>query len=70
MSKIGQLRKKWNYETNVPRCATCAEFMPARVYLKRDSIPAQAKPLCKAGHFFVAPLACCDNWHRKDEVLA
>jgi hypothetical protein len=70
MSLLSRLRKKWNYETNVPRCATCAEYLPARVYLKRDSIPIQAKPLCKAGHFHVAPLACCDKWHRPGETLA
>lgn len=70
MSALSQLRKKWNYETNVPRCSTCVEFVPARVYLKRDSIPVGAKPLCKKGHFHVAPNSCCDNWHTKKDVLA
>lgn len=70
MSKLSQLRKAWNYETNIPRCATCEEFMPPRVYLKTDSLPVQAKPLCKKGHFHVAPLSICDKWHRKGEVLA
>lgn len=69
MSHLSQLKKKWGYETNVPRCSTCAEFQPVRVYLKRDSIPVQAKPVCKAGHFQVAANSCCDRWHTKTEVL-
>jgi hypothetical protein len=70
VSYISRLRKQWNYETDVPRCGTCAEFQAPRVYLTRDSISARSKPLCKAGHFQVSANACCDKWHRKGEVVA
>jgi hypothetical protein len=71
VSKIGQLRSAWHYETNVPRCETCISVRKPYVYLKTDSIPAQSKWHCKAGNFDVRPNACCDKWrNKKGEVVA
>lgn len=70
VSHISRLKKQWGYETNVPRCSTCVEYLPPRVYVKRDSIPVKTEPLCKKGDFFVAAHSCCDHWHSKTEVLA
>lgn len=71
MSKISQIRKAWNYETNVPRCETCTSVQKPRIYLKTDSIPAATPWICRRGSFDVRPNACCDKWHsKKGEVVA
>lgn len=66
MSKLGQLRKRINYETNVPRCETCVAFKKPYVYLMTNSLPARSKPLCKAHQFTIQALSCCDKWTGKD----
>lgn len=66
MSKLGQLRKKVHYETNVPRCETCASFKKPYVYLTTHSITAKSQPLCKLHQFTVRPLSCCDQWAGAD----
>lgn len=66
MSKLGQLRKRVGYETNVPRCETCAAFKKPYVYLTTNSKPARSKPLCKINQFTVQPLSCCDQWAGQD----
>lgn len=65
MSKLGQKRKSWNYETNVPRCETCVNVLRPQVYLTRDSIPVRSHWRCKAGEFTIQPNACCDRWKSK-----
>jgi hypothetical protein len=62
VSKLSQLRKKWNYETDVPRCCNCVHFKNPVVYVVRDSLPRRSHPLCKAGDFTVRPNAVCDKW--------
>lgn len=71
MSKIGQMRKAWNYETNVPRCETCTSVRKPIAYLKTNSVSALSPWLCVRGTFEVRPNACCDKWHsKKGEVVA
>lgn len=64
MSKLKQLRRKWGYETDVPRCETCVQFVPARYYL-RDSLPRPVPPMCKAAGFQVGANSVCDRWTGK-----
>lgn len=66
MSKLGQLRKRVGYETNVPRCETCAAFKKPYVDLTTHSKPARSKPLCKINQFTAQLLSCCDQWAGKD----
>jgi hypothetical protein len=66
MSKLGQLRQRLGYETNVPRCETCMNFKKPYVYLTTNSKPARSKALCKAHQFMVQPNACCDKWAGSD----
>jgi hypothetical protein len=65
MSALGRLRKRWNYETNVPRCLNCTHYRKPGIFL-RDSLPIKSPAMCKAGDFTVAPNACCDRWESKD----
>lgn len=66
MSKLGQLRKRVGYETNVARCETCKAFKKPYVYLTTNSVPARSKPMCKEHHFVIKPFSCCDQWSGKD----
>ncbi len=61
MSKLGKLRKKVNYETNVPRCQTCVHYRKAPTFL-RNSLPIKGQALCVQYHFTVAPMSVCDSW--------
>ena len=61
MSKLGQLRKKWNYDKNAPRCEICVHYKKPGYYLK-NSLPRDVPPACKLGGFQVTPLSLCDKW--------
>ena len=63
MTKDGRKKKAWGYEPNVPRCSNCAEYQSGGGVLNQ-------RPMCKAGKFPVKPNACCDKWHKDNEVLA
>jgi hypothetical protein len=65
MSKLGKLRRKVGYDTNVPRCATCIH---RRTYAHRlrDSLPMRTVHICKKHDFECASFAVCDHWQHKD----
>lgn len=65
MSKLSQKRKKWGYESSVPRCATCVNFKPGGFFLL-DSLPRHFGPKCKEGGFGVDLVGVCDRWKGKD----
>ena len=69
MSKLGALRKRWNYEENIPRCETCSWCKRGKIYLI-NSLPRKAPPLCTKGNFQTKINSVCDNWEsKKGEVL-
>lgn len=70
MSKLGQLRRRVHYETDVPRCSNCTSYRRPGQYL-RDSLPRQPPAACKLHAFTVKPDACCDRWtgHRGETLL-
>lgn len=68
MSAISRLRKKWNYEGDVPRCEICASYRKPVVFLK-DSMPRKSPAMCKVGAFSVKPNAVCDMWNDKDGTV-
>ena len=57
-------RRLWNYESNVPRCATCIQFQRAHVGT-RGGKPHLVEHTCRRGSFPVSPVACCDKWRNK-----
>lgn len=61
MSRLGRLRKKVNYETDIPRCQTCVHFRKSRIFLK-NSIPIKSQAMCHKHEFTAAPMAVCDDW--------
>jgi len=65
MSRLGQLRKKVHYETDIPRCSSCTHYRHSMVYL-RDSLPKVSQCLCAKHQFTVRPNAVCDTWAGKD----
>jgi hypothetical protein len=66
MSKLSQLRKKMGYETNVPRCETCASYKKPYIFLSTNSIPKRSPAFCRTADFTVQPNACCDKWVGND----
>jgi hypothetical protein len=70
MSKQARLRKRVNYETDIPRCENCSHYRKPGKYLI-DSLPRTSPPQCKLHEFVVRPNACCDYWRGlKGEGLA
>jgi hypothetical protein len=61
MSKLGQLRKKWNYLQSAHRCINCAHYRKANTFL-RNSLPVQTPAMCTSGDFITRPNAVCNMW--------
>lgn len=65
MSHLGQLKKKWDYETNVPRCSTCTHFKQSMIVLTTDSLTKRVNHHCGLGGFTINQNAVCKNWQDK-----
>jgi len=65
MSKVGQLRKLWDYEPNVPRCITCISFRETHVRLTEDSQTKRVNRHCAKGGFTVSQNGICKYWADK-----
>lgn len=61
----GKLKRKWNFEADVPRCGNCKSFMRAKTKL-RDGDVVRMTSKCKAGQFACAENDCCDEWTGRD----
>lgn len=69
MSLLGNRRKKWGWESDVPRCQTCTHCRPPPSYLMNGTMHT-GKPLCEIGEFFTRQNAVCDRWQgKKGETL-
>lgn len=62
MSKLSQLKHDWNYDTDVPRCATCVHFKTAMIVLTTNSRTKRINHHCGIGFFRVAQNSVCDKW--------
>jgi hypothetical protein len=62
MSFLSKLKKKVNYEHNVPRCAICANFQKSKVVLTTDSMTKRINHHCNRHGFSVALNSVCDTW--------
>lgn len=65
MSKLGQLRKKVRYETDIARCGNCKNYKQSSFRL-RDSLPMVMQALCSKHGFTVRPNAVCEAWSGKN----
>lgn len=61
MSRLSKLRKKVNYDTDIPRCQTCIHFRKSQTFF-RESLPVKSHAMCHKHEFTTAPLAVCDSW--------
>ena len=61
MSHLGQIKKKWNWESSAIRCGNCSKFKPARTYLM-NSLPKTSVSHCVLGGFTTKPQSVCDKW--------
>jgi hypothetical protein len=62
MSYVSQIRKKWQYEKNVPRCATCVNFRKSAAFALWGSLPQVAKPQCILVPMNVGQNDLCRKW--------
>ncbi len=67
MSAMSQLKKKWEYDRDIPRCENCKEFRETFVKLTTDSITRRVHQHCNAAGFTVRRVAVCKNWVGKED---
>lgn len=65
MSKLGQLKKKWEYEPSVPRCGECISFRETFVRLTTNSQTKRINQHCSRGGFTVSRNGICNFWTSK-----
>lgn len=71
MSKLSQLKKKWEYEPCVPRCGACVSFRETYIRLTTDSKTRRVYQHCQQGGFTVSRNGVCNHWASKTgETLA
>jgi hypothetical protein len=66
MSKLGILKKQWDYEPNVPCCSECVHFRQAFIKLTTNSNTKRINQHCHLGGFTVSRNGVCKNWTGKD----
>lgn len=71
MSYMSKLRKKWDYEKDVPRCENCKHFRESYVKLTHDSLTRRVHQHCDLGGFNCSKVGLCMKWESKlGELLA
>jgi hypothetical protein len=61
MSKIGQRKKKANWESECVMCANCFHFRDSHIYLK-NSLPVETVRHCDKWGFTTKLTSICDYW--------
>ncbi len=64
MTHASQVKKDWEWESDVPRCMTCEHFRSSAMFLV-NSLPRKVSPFCKKGSFNTRPNAVCNRWKDK-----
>lgn len=65
MSKLSQLKKKWEYEPSIPRCGECVSFRETYIRLTTDSMTRRVNQHCDRGGFTVSRMGVCNHWASK-----
>ena len=65
MSKVGQLKKQWDYEPNVPRCVDCISVRESYIRLTENSNTKRVNQHCDRGGFTVSRNGVCKYWTDK-----
>lgn len=66
MSMLSQKRKRWEYQSQAPRCEICHNYRRPGLFL-RDSLPVKSPPMCKSGEFIVTAHAICKHFQVKSK---
>ncbi len=69
MSKLGQLKKQWDYENSVPRCVLCRHYVASFYRMTTNSQAKTYSHHCHLGGFTVNPNGVCDKWQTKDGII-
>lgn len=62
MSKVGRLKKLWDYEPNVPRCCDCVSFRQSYIRLTQNSQTKRVNQHCDKGGFTISQNGVCKYW--------
>jgi hypothetical protein len=62
MSKVGQLKKLWNYKPNVARCIDCTHYRESYVRLTENSQTKRTNRHCAKGGFTISQNGACIHW--------
>lgn len=66
MSKLGKLKKKWDYDPSTPRCSECINFRETYIRLTTNSQTKRVNHHCDLGGFTVGRNGLCNNWTSRD----
>lgn len=69
MSKLGALKKAWDYEPSVPRCALCQHYVASFYRMATGSQAKVYNHHCHLGGFTVRPGGVCSKWRTKDGAV-
>lgn len=64
--KPARLKRKWNFEQDVPRCGNCKSFMRAKSKLIEGNHVMRLTSKCRAGQFACTENDGCDEWTGRD----
>lgn len=65
MSKVGQLKKLWDYESNVARCIDCISYRETYIRLTENSQTKRVNRHCAKGGFTISQNGICKHWTDK-----
>lgn len=65
MSKLGQIKQKVGYVSNVNRCFNCQHFKEQSIRLSTDSQTYRKHHHCGIGGFTVSVNGICSGWITK-----
>lgn len=69
MSKLGILKKSWEYENSVPRCALCRHYVATFYRMTTNSQAKVYNHHCHLGGFTVRPNGICNKWQSSDGTI-
>jgi len=62
MSKMSNLKQKWEYDRDTPRCDSCKHFRETYIKLTTDSNTRRVHQHCDLGGFNVRRVGLCNKW--------
>ncbi len=68
MSKVGQLKKMWEYMPNVARCINCTNYRESWIRLTENSQTKRVNRHCANGDFTISKNGVCIHWVGRADI--